>query len=91
MTVFTAKTVWRPLLTDGLADRATELVHEIAEALRHRYALFLAAEPRRANRVRTASLQMINIALTIRTNTHERRRQETLRVAEAVAPPVGAA
>jgi integrase len=36
---------------------------EIAEALRHRHALFLAAEPRRANQVRTASLQMINIAL----------------------------
>jgi cytochrome c oxidase cbb3-type subunit 1 len=35
-------------------------------------------------------VQMVNIALTIRTNTHERRRQETLRAAEAVAPPVAA-
>jgi hypothetical protein len=31
---------------------------------------------------------MVNIGATIFTNTHERRRRETLRVAEAVAPPV---
>jgi hypothetical protein len=33
---------------------------------------------------------MVNIGLTITTNTAERRRQETLRVAQAVAPPVEA-
>ncbi len=33
-------------------------------------------------------VQMVNIALTMRTNTIERRRRETMRVAEAVAPPV---
>jgi cytochrome c oxidase cbb3-type subunit 1 len=33
-------------------------------------------------------VQMANIALTVRTNTHERRRRETIRLAEAVAPPV---
>jgi len=31
---------------------------------------------------------MVNIGLTITTNTNERRRGETLRVAEAVAPPL---
>jgi cbb3-type cytochrome oxidase subunit 1 len=35
-------------------------------------------------------VQMVNIGLTITTNTAERRRQETLRVAQAVAPPVEA-
>jgi cbb3-type cytochrome oxidase subunit 1 len=33
-------------------------------------------------------IQIANIGLTIFTNTAERRRQETLKVAEAVAPPV---
>jgi len=33
-------------------------------------------------------VQIVNIGLTITTNTHRRRREETLRVAEAVAPPV---
>jgi ABC-type antimicrobial peptide transport system permease subunit len=33
-------------------------------------------------------IQIVNIGLTIFTNTAERRRQETLNVAEAVAPPV---
>jgi hypothetical protein len=33
---------------------------------------------------------MVNIFLTVRTNTHERRRRETLKVAEAVAPPISA-
>lgn len=33
---------------------------EIAEAVRHRHALFLAAEPRRSNQVRTLSLQQMN-------------------------------
>jgi len=32
-------------------------------------------------------VQMINIGLTITTNTAERRRRETLAVAEAIAPP----
>jgi hypothetical protein len=32
---------------------------------------------------------MVNIGLTMFTDTAERRRLETLRVAEAVAPPVG--
>jgi hypothetical protein len=32
-------------------------------------------------------VQMINIGLTITTNTAERRRRETLVVAEAIAPP----
>jgi hypothetical protein len=32
---------------------------------------------------------MVNIGMTITTNTSERRRLETLRVAEAVAPPLG--
>jgi hypothetical protein len=31
---------------------------------------------------------MVNIFQTIRTNTHERRRRETLKAADAVAPPV---
>jgi cbb3-type cytochrome c oxidase subunit I len=35
-------------------------------------------------------VQMVNIAMTIRTNTGERRRRETLRAAEAAAPPLGA-
>jgi cbb3-type cytochrome oxidase subunit 1 len=34
-------------------------------------------------------VQMVNIGMTITTNTAERRRLETLRVAEAVAPPLG--
>jgi hypothetical protein len=33
-------------------------------------------------------VQMVNIGLTIKSDTHERRRGETLRLAEAVAPPV---
>ena len=33
-------------------------------------------------------VQAVNIGLTMFTNTGERRRLETLRVAEAVAPPV---
>jgi hypothetical protein len=33
-------------------------------------------------------VQIVNIGMTIFTDTHERRRQETLRVATAVAPPV---
>jgi hypothetical protein len=33
-------------------------------------------------------VQMVNIAATIFTNTGERRRRETLKVAEAVAPPL---
>jgi cbb3-type cytochrome oxidase subunit 1 len=34
-------------------------------------------------------VQMFNIGMTIFSNTAERRRRETLRVAEAVAPPLG--
>ena len=34
-------------------------------------------------------VQIVNIGMTICTNTAERRRRETLAVAEAVAPPVG--
>ena len=33
-------------------------------------------------------VQMVNIGLTMFSDTAERRRSETLRVAEAVAPPV---
>jgi cbb3-type cytochrome c oxidase subunit I len=33
-------------------------------------------------------VQIVNVGMTIFTNTHERRRAETLRVAEAVAPPL---
>jgi cbb3-type cytochrome c oxidase subunit I len=33
-------------------------------------------------------VQMVNIGMTMFTNTNERRRRETLKVAEAVAPPV---
>jgi cbb3-type cytochrome oxidase subunit 1 len=33
-------------------------------------------------------VQMVNIGMTITTNTSERRRRETMRVAEAVAPPI---
>jgi ABC-type antimicrobial peptide transport system permease subunit len=33
-------------------------------------------------------VQMVNIGATIFTNTGERRRRETLKVAEAVAPPL---
>ena len=33
-------------------------------------------------------VQIVNIGMTVFTNTHERRRRETLRVAEAIAPPV---
>jgi cbb3-type cytochrome oxidase subunit 1 len=33
-------------------------------------------------------VQMLNIGMTIRSNTGERHRRETLRVAEAMAPPV---
>ena len=32
-------------------------------------------------------VQIVNIGMTIFTNTAERRRRETLRVAEAIAPP----
>ena len=32
-------------------------------------------------------IQIVNIGLTIFTNTAERRRRETLQVAEAIAPP----
>lgn len=42
---------------------ADPLDPEIAEAARHRQALFLCAEPSRSNQVRTASVQMMNIAL----------------------------
>jgi cbb3-type cytochrome oxidase subunit 1 len=35
-------------------------------------------------------VQMVNIGMTIFTNTWERRRRETLSVAEAIAPPVQA-
>jgi cbb3-type cytochrome oxidase subunit 1 len=35
-------------------------------------------------------VQMVNIAMTIVSNTGERRRRETLRAAEAAAPPLGA-
>jgi hypothetical protein len=31
---------------------------------------------------------IVNVGMTIFTNTEERRRRETLRVAEAVAPPL---
>jgi hypothetical protein len=34
-------------------------------------------------------IQIVNIGLTIFSDTAERRRRETLAVAEAVAPPVG--
>ena len=34
-------------------------------------------------------VQMVNIGLTMFSNTAERRRSETLKIAEAVAPPVG--
>ena len=37
--------------------------------------------------VASGIVQIANIVLTIRTNTAERRRVETLRVAEAIAPP----
>ena len=33
-------------------------------------------------------VQMINIGATIFTNTHERRRRETMQVADIVAPPL---
>ena len=33
-------------------------------------------------------VQMVNIGMTMFTDTAERRRRETLRVAEAIAPPV---
>jgi hypothetical protein len=33
-------------------------------------------------------IQIVNVGMTIYTNTHERRRRETLAFAEAVAPPV---
>src|SRR3954469_5809588 len=35
-------------------------------------------------------VQIVNIGMTIFTNTGERRRRETLRVAEAISPPVEA-
>jgi hypothetical protein len=35
-------------------------------------------------------VQMVNIGMTIVSNTGERRRRETLDAAEAVAPPLGA-
>jgi cbb3-type cytochrome oxidase subunit 1 len=35
-------------------------------------------------------VQMVNVGMTIRTNTIERRRRETLNVADAIAPPVTA-
>ena len=37
--------------------------------------------------VASGIVQIVNIVLTIRMNTAERRRVETLRVAEAIAPP----
>jgi cbb3-type cytochrome oxidase subunit 1 len=37
--------------------------------------------------VASGIVQIVNIALTVKTNTAERRRHETLRVAEAIAPP----
>jgi cbb3-type cytochrome oxidase subunit 1 len=33
-------------------------------------------------------VQIVNIGLTVTTDTHERRRRETLRLAEAVSPPL---
>jgi hypothetical protein len=33
-------------------------------------------------------VQMVNIGLTIFTNTHERRRRETMQVADVVSPPL---
>jgi cbb3-type cytochrome oxidase subunit 1 len=35
-------------------------------------------------------VQMVNIGMTIVSNTGERRRRETLKAAEAAAPPLGA-
>src|SRR6266511_745712 len=35
-------------------------------------------------------VQMINVGMTIRSNTHERRRRETIAFAEAVSPPLPA-
>jgi cbb3-type cytochrome oxidase subunit 1 len=35
-------------------------------------------------------VQMVNIGMTLVSNTGERRRRETLKAAEAAAPPVGA-
>ena len=35
-------------------------------------------------------VQMVNIGMTLTSNTSERRRRETLAVAEAIAPPVQA-
>jgi hypothetical protein len=35
-------------------------------------------------------VQLVNVGMTMWTNTHERRRQETLAVAEAVSPPLPA-
>ena len=35
-------------------------------------------------------VQIINVGMTMYTNTHERRRAETLAVAEAVSPPLPA-
>jgi hypothetical protein len=32
-------------------------------------------------------VQMVNIAMTMASDTHERRRQETTRLAELIAPP----
>ena len=32
-------------------------------------------------------VQIVNIGMTVFTNTSERRRRETLKVAEAIAPP----
>jgi len=40
--------------------------------------------------VASGIVQIVNIAATIFSNTIERRRLETLRVAEALAPPVQA-
>src|SRR6266496_2656698 len=38
--------------------------------------------------VASGIVQIVNVGMTIFSNTHERRRLETLRVAEAVAPPL---
>jgi hypothetical protein len=56
---------YQALLETEIESRRSDdpLDPEIAEALRHRHALFLCSEPRRANQVRTMSVQMINIAL----------------------------
>ena len=55
--------------------------------LRQLHAYYIARGIFGAMIVASGIVQIVNIGMTIYTNTGERRRRETLQVAEAIAPP----